>query len=107
MQSAPLLFTFVLTCLEVGATTILTIWASTGNTLYCLTGMYLFASLGLVLGVAIHKMASMNTVNALWQSSSIITISLISKLYFKEQITGVQWVGVFLAFCSSLCFLDA
>ena len=97
--------TSCLTVIEVAATWCLTRWAKQGNGLYCLAGLYLFAALGLGLGLTIRFAGHMNTINALWQSTSIVGVTLVSVYIFDEPITGVQILGVILASAASLCFL--
>lgn len=91
--------------IEIAGTAAVTNWARTGNPMSCVVGIYLFAMLGLILGVSVRLTQHMNTVNALWQSISIVGVTILSSGYFQEEITLRQYLGVFLACCASICFV--
>ena len=95
----------MLTTVEVLGTSAVTEWARNGSLIACCTGIFLFALLGALLGVCVHAVDHMNTVNAAWQSTSIACVSVLSVLFYDEPITPIQCLGVVLACAASLCFL--
>ena len=98
--------TTLLTAIEVAATWALTLWVRSGNVLYCFLGLYLFATLGLAFGMTIRYVNHMNTVSCLWQTTSIVGVSIVSMCVFKESTTTLQLWGVVFAIVSSLCFIQ-
>ena len=106
MQIVLVGFVGSLTVIEVLGTAAMTYWARTSSPGACILGVNLFVLLGLTLGLAIRGFSHMNTVNALWQSTSIACVSLLSATYFHETITPLQWLGVVLACLASLCFIE-
>lgn len=96
--------TFTLTFVEVLATMALKRGVELESKEYFAGGVLLFALLGLCLGWSISEVGHMNMVNAMWQSFSIASISLVSVFYFKESITRRQMFGVCCAIIASLCF---
>ena len=58
-----------------------------------------------MLALSISINPHMNTVNALWQSISIASVTVVSRIVFEEPLTYLQLTGVVLATLASLCFV--
>tara|TARA_B100000683_G_scaffold139022_1_gene135442 strand:+ start:1977 stop:2306 length:330 start_codon:yes stop_codon:yes gene_type:complete len=95
-----------LTGVEVLGTSALSVWARTGSAVAAASGVGLFALLGWVLGVSIHVVSHVTTVNTVWQCMSIVGVALTSVLAFGETVTARQAFGVLLALCASACFVE-
>ena len=95
----------MLTLLEVFATACLTRWAYRIDETGLAVGCGLFSLIGFMLGHAIRHVGHMSVVNALWQSTSIAGVALLSYVLFEENITPRQAMGMGLAVTASLCFV--
>ena len=101
-------YVFLLTCIEVGGTCFITRFANDTTRLASLAvGVSAFGLLGVALAIAIQTVGHMSVVNALWQSISIIMLSLISLFYFEESMSMRQCTGVVLATLASICFYES
>ena len=104
--NVPLLFSVgTLTCVEVVGTSAACQWAKTNNPLSVVITLVSFNLLGIVMAASIRKVDNMNAVNAAWQSTSIIAVSIVSSIVFEEVIPPRHVVGVVLAVLASLCFV--
>jgi multidrug transporter EmrE-like cation transporter len=99
--------TLCLIALEVLGTYLLGYWAKNGGGMFLFAGTFLFSLLGLTLGVSIRWISHMSVVNALWQSSTVVLITLLSYTCFGEVVTVRQSIGVVLNLLASLCFLTS
>ena len=95
----------LLTVIEVGGTAAVTCWAHTEQLQFLVLGVGLFSALGGMLALSISINPHMNTVNALWQSISIASVTVVSRIVFEEPLTYLQLTGVVLATLASLCFV--
>lgn len=95
----------LLTFVEVVGTAALGHWAKTDGDAGLVGGICLFAVLGYVLAWSIRLCHSMNIVNALWQSFTIICVAFTSIFVFREPITAKQAAGVVFAAAASVCFV--
>ena len=94
----------VLTLLEVVGTAAGGKWAQTDETLWMVCCLVLYTMLGGAMALSLRLVQHVNTVNILWQSASIVCVSLVSLLVFDERMTVRQYVGVVFAIFASLCF---
>ena len=96
----------LLTILEVVGTTLLTHWSRSPNQVWFLVaGLLIFESLGAVLAICIHHVGQTSVVNALWQSVSIFSVTLICSVVYDERLTPLQWAGVVFSIFACLCLL--
>lgn len=97
--------TMCLTIVEILGMSMLRTWARTNYTICLCGGIVSFSIIAIMLGHIIRISKSMILINAFWQASSIVGVSLISILYFKESTTTREMFGIIFAFIASLCFM--
>ena len=97
----------LLTLLETLGTTFLIQWAQSqesANGALAL-GVALFSGVGCLLGVGARLLEKLSIVNAVWQSTSIASVTLLCVFVHGETLTQVQTLGVALAVLSSICLV--
>ena len=69
-------------------------------------GVAFFSGVGCLLGVGARLLGRLSIVNAVWQSTSIASVTLLCVFVHGETLTQVQMLGVALAVLSSICLLE-
>lgn len=98
----------LLTILETMGTACLIQWAhsqESANGALAL-GIALFSGIGCLLGISARFLGRLSIVNAMWQSTSITSVTLLCVFVHGETLTQVQAMGVALAVLSSICLLE-
>ena len=62
--------------------------------LFVISGIILYAIVGFIYHTLLNSKLSLAIVNALWQASTIIVMTLISIFYFKQKIHSHQIIGI-------------
>jgi hypothetical protein len=103
------LYAAALSFLEILATCLLGEWIKKNEPMYVVTSVGLFASIGMVLGYCMklcyNTEMSMNNVNLLWQSSSMVILSIWSVGVWEESMSLRQIFGVVFSIISLICFI--
>ena len=70
---------------------------------YYIIGLFFYLFVGYILYVLLVRHSSLAVVNSKWNMVSILLITAISILYFKEKITSMEMMGVALAIVATFC----
>lgn len=83
----------IITVLDVAGSLAAKYYSLTKNPLLLVLTFLMFGGAGLVFAKSL-KYEGMAITNVLWIAFSIIAITIIGYLYFKESITGIQMAGI-------------
>ena len=72
---------------------------------YLIFGIILYVLVGYLYYVALTSKVPLAIVNIIWQTATIIIITLISIFYFKEKITKKEIFGIVILLIGSLFFI--
>ena len=100
-----LMCAFALTAIETMAVAALASWSRTDADVALVAGVAGFALLGWVFGLCMKAVAHLGLVSSMWQSVSTVVVALASQTLHGDHLSSLQWAGVLLAACASLCFL--
>lgn len=105
-MSFTLMGALALTVLETFGTACVRRWASLGTDYGMLIlGAMIFSCIGVLLGIFARTLGHMSIINAVWQSTSIASVTLYCVFIHGESLTRIQTFGVVLAVLSSLCLV--
>lgn len=75
------------------------------NIIYLLLGIILYALVGYVYYLALQSDIPLAIVNVIWQAATIIIVSLVSALYFKQHLSTRNIIGIIIVAIGSMFFM--
>jgi len=93
-------FVIVLVLLEVFAEVFLKQYSLNNKYYSLIIGILFYIGIAIILPGLFKKSENITIANTIWQISNVILVTLIGVLFYKDKLTRLQWLGIFLSIIS-------